>query len=400
MGVVVVEEGLPRVVDQMVGVEEVGEVVVGLQRVEVVEVVAAEEAEGLPRVGGILVGDGVVGVDLLKVVEAHPQAMVEEGGEVGVELHKQEEEEAVEVVAVEVVAARLKVVEMHPQTMVEEGGEEEVEAVEEREGLLPKKEEEGKRKVEDGVREGVENQRKEGVEVLEEEKVEEQGVVVEVEEVVEEDRVSAPPTQTALQATLSALSTAFVSVNLTSLEVKTVGGRVEVEEEQVVVVAKQVAVEVVAEEEVVEEVEGVVEVEEKGHAHLTATAPLRTPSALSGVSASVPPTSQVEAIVGEVEGEANTMGNVALMQIVHPLTQPALSGDSASALNISLVILTVTLGPGRWNKLGSGLSFGYVQCTCGKIANTLSSQYGSTPSPILGAPLPQKNSVFTDIFSN
>ena len=320
-------------VEEVVGhhkvvVEEVGERVLGLHRVEEegVEVVDAEEVEGLPKVGEVLLVVGGVGVGL----------------------HKQEEgEEAVEVVAV-VELGLPRQEEVHLQAMVEVGGAEEVEAMETAEDLILKKEEEEKRKVEGVVREEVANQRIEGGEVVEEEKVKDQGVVVvEVGEVVvkageveeeEEDRVNVHLTQTVLQATLSALSTAFVSVNLTNQEDRTVGDRVEVE-----VVAKEV------EEEAV--VEGVEEVVEKGHAHLTATAPLRTPLALSGVSVSVPPTSQGEVIVGEVEvEEGNTMGNAAPMQIALQLTRPALSGDFVSVPSTSLVIQTVTLGPGsgRW----------------------------------------------------
>ena len=279
----------------------------------------------------------------------------------GVEIHKPEKA-VVEVVAVEVVEGRLKVAEwegvalglprveeVHPQAMVEVGGEEKVEAMEAREELLPKKEG-GKRKVEGEVREEVANQRKEGVE---EERVKEQGVV----EVVEEDRVHAHQTQTALQATLSALSMASVSVHLTNPEVRTVGDRVEVEEEQVVAVAKEVeVVELGVEEE---------EVEEKGHAHLTATAPPKTPLALSGVSASVPPTKQGEVTVGKEEvevEEVSTTGNADRMRIAPPPTQLAPSGDSVSALSISLVALTVTLAPG--NNTGSALSFRHMGPDC------------------------------------
>ena len=179
--------------------------------------------------------------------------------------------------------------------------------------------------------------------------------MVEVVE-VEEDRVHAHQTQTALQATLSALSMASVSVHLTNPEVRTVGDRVEVEEEQVVAVAKEVeVVELGVEEE---------EVEEKGHAHLTATAPLKTPLALSGVSASVPPTNQEEVTVGEEveEVEVSTAGNAVRMRIVRPPTQLAPSGDSVSALSISLVALTVTLAPG--NNTGSALSFRHMGPDC------------------------------------
>ena len=278
----------------------------------------------------------------------------------GVEIHKPEKA-VVEVVAVEVVEGRLKVAEwegvalglprveeVHPQAMVEVGGEEKVEAMEAREELLPKKEGE-KRKLEGEVREEVANQRKEGVQ---EASVKEQGVG-EAVEVVEEDRVHAHQTQTALQATLSALSMASVSVHLTNPEVRTVGDRVEVEEEQVVAVAKEVeVVELGVEEE---------EVEEKVHAHLTATAPLKTPLALSGVSASVPPTNQEEVTVGE-EVEVSTTGNAVRMRIVRPLTQLVPSGDSVNALSISLVILTVTLAPG--NNIGSALSFRHMGPDC------------------------------------
>ena len=182
--------------------------------------------------------------------------------------------------------------------------------------------------------------------------------MVEVVE-VEEDRVHAHQTQTALQATLSALSMASVSVHLTNPEVRTVGDRVEVEEEQVVAVAKEV--EVVELGVVEEEVEEVEEVEEKGHAHLTATAPLKTPHALNGVSASVPPTNQEEVTVGE-EVEVSTTGNAVRMRIVRPPTQLAPSGDSVSALSISLVALTVTLAPG--NNTGSALSFRHMGPDC------------------------------------
>ena len=325
-------------VEEVVGhykvvVEEVGERVLGLHRVEEegVEVVDAEEVEGLPKVGEVLLVVGGVGVGL----------------------HKQEEgEEAVEVVAVVVELGLPRQEEVHLQAMVEVGGAEEAEAMETAEDLILKKEE--KRKVEGVVREEVANQRIEGGEVVEEEKVKDQGVVVvEAGEVEEEDRVNVHLTQTVLQATLSALSTAFVSVNLTNQEDRTVGDRVEVE-----VVAKEV------EEEAV--VEGVEEVVEKGHAHLTATAPLRTPLALSGVSVSVPPTSQGEVIVGEVE-EGNTMGNAAPMQIALQLTRPALSGDFVSVPSTSLVIQTVTLGPGsgRWKTtLGQCIALYFVHMRC------------------------------------
>ena len=334
---------------------EVGEVEVEIHKAEVVEELQRVEEVlvevEVPRTGEVLmeveVGEGVL---RLHRVEVGVCVVAVEG----VEIHKPEEavvevvEGCLKVTEWEGVALGLpRVEEVHPQAMVEVGGEEKVEA---REELLPKKEG-GKRKVEGEVREEVANQRKEGVQ---EASVKEQGVGETVEvEVVEEDRVHAHQTQTALQATLSALSMASVSVHLTNPEVRTVGDRVEVEEEQVVAVAKEVEV---VELGVVEE-----EVEEKGHAHLTATAPLKTPLALSGVSASVPPTNQEEVTVGE-EVEVSTTGNAVRMRIVRPLTQLVPSGDSVNALSISLVILTVTLAPG--NNIGSALSFQHMGPDC------------------------------------